>query len=100
MSRILARQHARRIINKYIPHLPESDKKLIEKDITKAIASAMDDESVPAEKLIGESVGPQRMLFLEGKEQSFKCDCGCNVFTEYAPLRYRCNACVASYTAE
>lgn len=100
MPRILARQHARRILNKYLSHIPESEKDEVEKDLTKLIADAMNDEDVPAEELTGEAVGKQRMLFLEGKERSFRCDCGANVFTEIGRLQWRCNACLATYTGE
>jgi len=31
---------------------------------------------------------------------SFCCKCGCNVFTEYEPLRYSCNSCGLEYAGE
>jgi hypothetical protein len=31
---------------------------------------------------------------------SFRCDCGCNVFTEYEALHYRCNSCRATFKGE
>lgn len=32
---------------------------------------------------------------------TFHCeDCGCNVFTEYEPYRYRCNGCGSCYVGE
>lgn len=39
-----------------------------------------------------------RMLFLEGKSGSFRCDCRCNMFRQFADDRYRCNSCGATYT--
>lgn len=41
-----------------------------------------------------------RMIFLDGAKQSFRCDCGGNVFKEYAPGKFRCNSCEATYTGE
>jgi len=38
------------------------------------------------------------MCFINGK--SFRCECGCNVFTKVGDLKYRCNACEARYTGE
>ena len=40
----------------------------------------------------------QVMLFPGGSKTSFRCECGCNVFTRFAKLRYRCNSCEATYT--
>ena len=31
---------------------------------------------------------------------SFRCECGCNVFTEIGTKRYRCNSCDATYQGE
>ena len=32
--------------------------------------------------------------------KSFRCDCGCNVFTKIGVYRYKCNACRAIYQGE
>lgn len=32
--------------------------------------------------------------------KSFRCDCGCNVFTKIGEYRYECNACTARYQGE
>ena len=40
----------------------------------------------------------QSMLRVDGK--LFRCECGCNVFSEYEPLKYVCNSCEALYTGE
>jgi hypothetical protein len=32
--------------------------------------------------------------------KSFRCDCGCNVFTKIGEYRYRCNACRIEYQGE
>lgn len=32
--------------------------------------------------------------------KSFRCDCGCNVFTKIGEYRYRCNACRTAYQGE
>ena len=32
--------------------------------------------------------------------KTFRCECGCNVFTEIGPLKYRCNGCRALYQGE
>lgn len=32
--------------------------------------------------------------------KSFRCDCGCNVFTKIGDYRYECNACTARYQGE
>lgn len=47
----------------------------------------------------GGPLGPQRMLFVDGSETSFRCTggCRCNIFTEIGPLKYRCNACGSIY---
>jgi len=42
----------------------------------------------------------QRMLFLSGSKTSFRCTCGCNVFTQLSELKYRCNGCAATHTGE
>lgn len=41
-----------------------------------------------------------KMIFLDGSDKSFRCSCGCNVFKEYLPMKYRCNGCHATYTGE
>lgn len=35
------------------------------------------------------------MCIVSGK--SYRCDCGCNVFTETKELKYKCNSCSAVY---
>jgi len=40
----------------------------------------------------------QVMPRVNGKH--FRCSCGCNVFTEYEPLKYRCNSCDTCYQGE
>jgi hypothetical protein len=35
---------------------------------------------------------------VDGKH--FRCECGCNVFTEYERYKYRCNSCYATYCGE
>jgi len=32
--------------------------------------------------------------------ESFRCSCGCNVFTKYEVGRYRCNGCKKCYESE
>lgn len=53
------------------------------------------EEDIPNIKVTEEN---QKMLKVQGKP--FKCTCGCNVFTEYEPLKYQCNSCQAAYTGE
>lgn len=39
------------------------------------------------------------MIYLDGNQRSFKCDCGCNVFRKAENLnKYKCNSCEAIYT--
>ena len=38
------------------------------------------------------------MIYLNGSKNSFRCECGANVFTQINALRYRCNGCKAIYT--
>ena len=42
------------------------------------------------------------MVFLEGKERSFRCDCGCNIF--HKPINddavYICNSCDMRFRGE
>lgn len=45
-----------------------------------------------------DSAGRQVMPKVQG--QSFRCDCGCNVFTELSAPHYRCNACGARFKGE
>lgn len=40
----------------------------------------------------------QVMPKVDGK--SFRCPCGCNVFTEIAPLKFECNSCKVLYSGE
>jgi len=42
----------------------------------------------------------QKMLLVTGTKAYFKCQCGCNVFTEYEKNSYRCNCCDALYGGE
>ena len=51
-------------------------------------------ELVPRVAKIGEQVMP----FIDGK--SFRCECGCNVFTKSGDYKYVCNSCELSYTGE
>lgn len=37
------------------------------------------------------------MVFLNGSKQSFRCHCGCNVFTTRPNSQYVCNACEELY---
>lgn len=37
------------------------------------------------------------MVFLNGSKQSFRCHCGCNVFTTRPNSQYACNACDELY---
>jgi len=41
---------------------------------------------------------PNVMPRVNGK--SFRCECGCNVFKEVQPLRFKCNSCSATYSGE
>ncbi len=41
-----------------------------------------------------------RQVMPKIKGKSFRCECGCNVFTEYTPLHYKCNACNAKYKGD
>ncbi len=40
----------------------------------------------------------QTMIKLSGSSGSFRCECGCNVFTKDGPSHYMCNSCNAGYT--
>ena len=40
----------------------------------------------------------QVMPIINGK--AFRCDCGCNVFTEVDMLRFKCNGCGARWIGE
>jgi hypothetical protein len=42
----------------------------------------------------------QKMLYVDGSKKPFRCSCGCNVFTEYKHLRYKCNGCKEVYSGE
>jgi DNA-directed RNA polymerase subunit RPC12/RpoP len=45
--------------------------------------------------------GGSAMVRLPGSARAFRCeDCGANVFTETAPMRFACNGCGARYTGE
>ena len=54
------------------------------------------------------AIGETQMLFIGGSKESFKCDardetghkCRANCFRKIGDLRYRCNACGATYTGE
>lgn len=39
----------------------------------------------------------QVMIFLKGSKRSFRCACGCSVFTKISLDRYRCNVCERVY---
>lgn len=42
------------------------------------------------------------MVFLAGRSNSFRCECGCNVFKKVVgrELKYCCNSCQAIWTGE
>jgi hypothetical protein len=40
------------------------------------------------------------MLFVGGSRESYRCDCGANVFTKLGGQRYRCNGCKVSFSGE
>jgi hypothetical protein len=40
------------------------------------------------------------MVHLNGSKQSFRCTCGCNVFSVIGDHRYQCNSCLETYTGE
>jgi hypothetical protein len=40
------------------------------------------------------------MIRIPGSEKLFRCDCGCNVFREIKPRKYKCNSCDAVYSGE
>jgi len=43
----------------------------------------------------------QTMIRLDGKDRpAFRCECGCNVFTQTSEDRYQCNSCRVMYTGE
>ncbi len=44
------------------------------------------------------NIGEQVMPKVGGK--SFRCECGCNVFTIIDKLKYECNSCEARYVGE
>ncbi len=47
--------------------------------------------------------GKQVMIKLPGAQRSFRCEvqtCGCNVFTEISPKKYKCNSCGEQYLGE
>lgn len=48
---------------------------------------------------VGETT-QSRMLYVNGSERTFHCDCGANVFTQDGPNHYICNGCHAGYTSE
>lgn len=39
------------------------------------------------------------MVYVGGSKTSFRCTCGCNVFTPCGDHKYRCNSCETIYTA-
>lgn len=43
-----------------------------------------------------------KMLYVAGRTESFRCECGCNVFRQLVAdeSRYRCNGCGAVYVSE
>jgi hypothetical protein len=59
-----------------------------------AIAELGKVEATPTLGFVVKDVMPK----INGK--SFRCACGCNVFKEFAPLRYRCNGCQATFSGE
>lgn len=46
----------------------------------------------------GDARSKQSMLKVNGS--TFRCECGCNVFTEYSELKYSCNGCGELYKGE
>ena len=42
----------------------------------------------------------QVMVYVAGSKRSFRCDCGCNVFTKHQNNKMICNSCGTSYTGE
>lgn len=44
-------------------------------------------------------VGGQVMIYLGGLKNTYRCDCGCNVFTRLEGSKYRCNSCNGVYEA-
>lgn len=85
-----------RIANQFMAFLQEADKKgsgdnyVCWKYIISHLTSLpKKEESLPT----GE--GEPAMVKIDGK--SFRCPCGCNVFTKYDNLMYRCNACNTYY---
>lgn len=43
---------------------------------------------------------PNVMIYLAGSKQSFRCECGCNVFTTYENGQIACNACPNIYEGD
>ena len=46
------------------------------------------------------STEDQVIIRLNGKSGLFRCDCGCNVFTRIAKLKYQCNSCRSIWEGE
>jgi hypothetical protein len=46
--------------------------------------------------------GSDTMIFLTGRDRSFRCDCGGNVFRRFVDnaKRFKCNSCAATYTGD
>jgi predicted SprT family Zn-dependent metalloprotease len=61
-------------------------------------------EGVEADDLLRNEDGSlhQFLVKLGDKKESFRCECGCNVFhkRENEPERYICNSCDAEYIGE
>ena len=44
------------------------------------------------------SIRPEAaMVYLNGSKQSFRCHCGCNIFTTLPKSQYKCNGCRELY---
>lgn len=61
---------------------------------------AGEDRTAPVNMRLPEGFEPGRQTTVTVEGEPFRCKCGANVFTEYAPRKYRCNACRREWEGE
>ena len=47
-----------------------------------------------------EAINNNVILYVKKRKKSYRCDCGCNVFSKLSKGKYKCNSCGDLYTAE
>ena len=50
-----------------------------------------------SEVVSNEPMDTNTMIYLAGSKQSFRCDCGGNVFTKWTEEKFQCNSCKEKY---